>query len=252
MVLLARSGTVLGLVKAPNCGPGPRHAVAVVEAEPATAAPAASADVAELTRAAARNRSAFVMHRAAVGPTAAPPRAAPRIFRGRPNARSGRRRSAAADDRRVGRRLWIFCGDRPPTIERWRGDRSDAAAVNILWRRSRRRRVYSAGRGGRFPRRPAERARTCASLGVPHGASLATQSAAMGGIGFASFADFVLDADGAPVLLLDATRAEHAKNLAADPRCSLLLAARGSAAATAAAPRVTVGGSASPVRAAGA
>mmetsp|Transcript_13336 Transcript_13336/g.41131 ORF Transcript_13336/g.41131 Transcript_13336/m.41131 type:complete len:338 (+) Transcript_13336:91-1104(+) len=141
LVLLARSGK--GLVKTTLARPALRHAVAVVEAEPATAAPAASADVAELT--------------------------------------------------------------------------------------------------------PAERARTCASLGVPHGASLATQSAAMGGIGFASFADFVLDADGAPVLLLDATRAEHAKNLAADPRCSLLLAARGSAAATAAAPRVTVGGSASPV-----
>ncbi len=73
---------------------------------------------------------------------------------------------------------------------------------------------------------PAERARTCASLGVKHGAALSTQTDKLGGAALCTFAEYVLDGDGAPVLLLDARRAEHSKNLQADPRCSLLLQAR--------------------------
>eukprot|EP00629_Pelagomonadales_sp_RCC1024_P017555 CAMPEP_0119270264 /NCGR_PEP_ID=MMETSP1329-20130426/7334_1 /TAXON_ID=114041 /ORGANISM="Genus nov. species nov., Strain RCC1024" /LENGTH=322 /DNA_ID=CAMNT_0007270279 /DNA_START=107 /DNA_END=1072 /DNA_ORIENTATION=+ len=96
----------------------------------------------------------------------------------------------------------------------------------------------------------AERARTTAELGISHGAALSTAGRAGGtapeAVPFASFADFVLDADGAPVLLLDESRAEHSKNLLADARCSVLLTARG-AASPAASARVTVVGAAAPV-----
>ena len=51
---------------------------------------------------------------------------------------------------------------------------------------------------------PAERARTCASLGVKHGAALSTQTDKLGGAALCTFAEYVLDGDGAPVLLLDA------------------------------------------------
>ena len=57
----------------------------------------------------------------------------------------------------------------------------------------------------------------------------------------------MLDGDGAPVLLLDARRAEHSKNLQADPRCSLLLQARDLDDRAAAVARVTIAGTAPPV-----
>ena len=94
---------------------------------------------------------------------------------------------------------------------------------------------------------PAERARTCASLGVKHGAALSTQTDKLGGAALCTFAEYVLDGDGAPVLLLDARRAEHSKNLQADPRCSLLLQARDLDDRAAAVARVTIAGTATPV-----
>ena len=94
---------------------------------------------------------------------------------------------------------------------------------------------------------PAERARTCASLGVKHGAALSTQTDKLGGAALCTCAECVLDGDGAPVLLLDARRAEHSKNLQADPRCSLLLQARDLDDRAAAVARVTIAGTATPV-----
>lgn len=94
---------------------------------------------------------------------------------------------------------------------------------------------------------PAERARTCAALGVKHGAALSTTTDKLGGAALCTFADFVLDGDGSPILLLDARRAEHSKNLQADPRCSLLLQARGLDDRAAAVQRVTLAGVATPV-----
>ncbi|KAJ1454615.1 hypothetical protein M885DRAFT_604119 [Pelagophyceae sp. CCMP2097] len=72
----------------------------------------------------------------------------------------------------------------------------------------------------------AERARTAAELGVSSGAALSTIGralpAATNSMPFTSYVDYVLDAEGAPVILLR-QGAEHTLNLAADPRASVLL-----------------------------
>ena len=94
----------------------------------------------------------------------------------------------------------------------------------------------------------AERARTTAELGIATGAALSTLCAAGSateGAPFTTHVDYVLDASGAPVLLLDTARAEHSKNLlgaGGSARCSALLAARAAGTPPAAAARVTVVG----------
>ncbi|PVZ16147.1 MULTISPECIES: HugZ family protein [unclassified Pseudomonas] len=68
--------------------------------------------------------------------------------------------------------------------------------------------------------------------------ALATQSQAMPGFPFGSVAPYCLDARGQPLLLISRI-AQHTRNLKADPKCSLLLAAPGAEDAQAAA-RLTV------------
>jgi len=83
-------------------------------------------------------------------------------------------------------------------------------------------------------------------LRARHAGTLATVSARIAGYPFGSVVPFALDAGARPVLLISAL-AEHTRNLAADPRASLVVHAF--AADVQAGPRLTLVGDATPVRA---
>jgi len=78
-------------------------------------------------------------------------------------------------------------------------------------------------------------------LRAHHSGVLATLSASLSGYPFGSIVPFVLDADCRPVILISAL-AEHTKNLAADPRTSLIV--HGYAEDVQAGPRLTLVGDA--------
>lgn len=87
----------------------------------------------------------------------------------------------------------------------------------------------------------AERARTTTELGSASGAALSTQSVSLeGNPPWTSYVDYVVDENGCAVFLLRDS-AEHADNLKADQRCSLMAQAAGKA-DNAAKPRVTMSG----------
>lgn len=92
----------------------------------------------------------------------------------------------------------------------------------------------------------AERARTLVA-GRTDGA-LSTLAVDPPGHPFGSVVTYALSEDGAPLLLLS-TMAEHARNLAADPRASLLVTAAGSGTGRLAAERATLVGTVTAVRA---
>ena len=77
-----------------------------------------------------------------------------------------------------------------------------------------------------------------------HSAALATLSLKLAGHPFASGVDYFTDHAGRPVFLISSL-AEHSKNIAADPRISLLV--QGAANDVQASPRLTVAGQASSV-----
>ena len=77
-----------------------------------------------------------------------------------------------------------------------------------------------------------------------HAAALATLSLKLAGHPFASGVDYFTDHAGRPVFLISSL-AEHSKNIAADPRISLLV--QGAANDVQASPRLTVAGQASSV-----
>lgn len=77
-----------------------------------------------------------------------------------------------------------------------------------------------------------------------HSAALATLSSRLNGHPFATAVDYITDHAGRPVFLISAL-AEHAKNIAADPRVSLLV--QGSAGEAQAGPRLTLAGKAARV-----
>lgn len=79
-----------------------------------------------------------------------------------------------------------------------------------------------------------------------HSAALATLSSRLGGHPFATAVDYLTDHRGCPVFLISAL-AEHAKNIAADARVSLLV--QGHSSGTQACPRLTVAGKAERVAA---
>ena len=70
------------------------------------------------------------------------------------------------------------------------------------------------------PRPDRGREARCFVRAHPHGV-LSTLSKRLQGAPFGSIAPFVLDHEGCPVILIS-TLAEHTRNLAADPRCSLI------------------------------
>ncbi|KAJ8608430.1 hypothetical protein CTAYLR_010333 [Chrysophaeum taylorii] len=72
----------------------------------------------------------------------------------------------------------------------------------------------------------AERARTTADLGTSFGAALSTLCAEDAACPWTSYVDYVLDASGAPILLLRQS-AEHSKNLRHHGTASVLLHPRG-------------------------
>jgi hypothetical protein len=74
-----------------------------------------------------------------------------------------------------------------------------------------------------------------------HGAALATLSLRLDGHPFATAVDYLTDHTGWPVFLISSL-AEHARNIAADPRVSLLVQSNGSEAQ--ASPRLTLAGKA--------
>ena len=90
--------------------------------------------------------------------------------------------------------------------------------------------------GARTPTQ-AERARTLVHDRVD--GVLSTTSVEPAGFPFGSIVTYALDDDGAPLVLMS-TMAEHARNLAADPRCSLLVAAAGDGAGRLAVARATL------------
>jgi putative heme iron utilization protein len=90
--------------------------------------------------------------------------------------------------------------------------------------------------GARTPTQ-AERARTLAHDRVD--GVLSTTSVEPAGFPFGSIVTYALDGAGAPLVLMS-TMAEHARNLAADPRCSLLVAAAGDGAGRLAVARATL------------
>lgn len=81
-------------------------------------------------------------------------------------------------------------------------------------------------------------------LRAQHGAALATLSLKLGGHPFATGVDFLSDHAGRPVFLISSL-AEHSKNIAADPRISLLV--QGAASEVQASPRLSVVGMATGV-----
>ncbi len=91
---------------------------------------------------------------------------------------------------------------------------------------------------------PAERVRTLVSGQVD--GTLSTVALDPAGYPFGSIVTYALDEDGAPLVLMS-TMAEHARNLAADPRGSLLVTAGGDGAGRLAAARVTLVGRITPV-----
>lgn len=83
----------------------------------------------------------------------------------------------------------------------------------------------------------AERARTLVAGRVD--GVLSTIALDPAGTPFGSIVTFALDGDGAPLILMS-TMAEHQRNLVADPRCSLLVAAEGDGAGRLAVARATL------------
>lgn len=77
-----------------------------------------------------------------------------------------------------------------------------------------------------------------------HSAALATLSSRLDGHPFATAVDYMTDHAGRPLFLISAL-AEHAKNIAADPRVSLLV--QGKAGEAQASPRLTLAGKAARV-----
>lgn len=84
---------------------------------------------------------------------------------------------------------------------------------------------------------PAERARTLVDAAVD--GVLSTLALDPAGTPFGSIVTYALDEDGAPLILMS-TLAEHQRNLASDPRCSLLVAAAGDGAGRLAVARATL------------
>jgi heme iron utilization protein len=76
--------------------------------------------------------------------------------------------------------------------------------------------------------------------------TLSTVALEPAGYPFGSIVTFATDPDGAPLILMS-TMAEHARNLAEDPRASLLVTAAGEGAGRLAAARATLVGTISPV-----
>jgi heme iron utilization protein len=97
--------------------------------------------------------------------------------------------------------------------------------------------------GARTPT-PGERVRTLVS-GATDG-TLSTLALDPAGYPFGSIVTYALDDRGAPLVLLS-TMAEHTRNLAADPRASLLVTEGGDGAGRLAAARVTLVGTIAPV-----
>jgi heme iron utilization protein len=91
---------------------------------------------------------------------------------------------------------------------------------------------------------PGERVRTLVS-GATDG-TLSTIAIDPAGYPFGSIVTYALDGRGAPLVLLS-TMAEHTRNLAADPRASLLVTEGGDGAGRLAAARVTLVGTVTPV-----
>lgn len=81
----------------------------------------------------------------------------------------------------------------------------------------------------------------CQLLRGQHSAALATLSHKLGGHPFVTGVDYVTDPSGRPVFLISAL-AEHSRNIAADPRVSLLV--QGTAGDVQASPRLTLVGEA--------
>ncbi|MBU0594092.1 MAG: pyridoxamine 5'-phosphate oxidase family protein [Pseudomonadota bacterium] len=75
-----------------------------------------------------------------------------------------------------------------------------------------------------------------------HSAALATLSSRLDGHPFATAVDYLTDHTGRPIFLIS-TLAEHARNITADPRVSLLI--QGNASEAQASPRLTLTGKAS-------
>lgn len=98
-------------------------------------------------------------------------------------------------------------------------------------------------RGARAPTH-AERARTL--VASRDTGSLSTLALDPPGYPFGSVTTYALDARGAPLVLMS-SMAEHARNLAADPRCSLLVTAPAQGAGRLAAARATLLGVMQPV-----
>lgn len=90
----------------------------------------------------------------------------------------------------------------------------------------------------------AERVRTL--LAGRTDGTLSTIALEPAGHPFGSIVTFAVDDDGAPLILMS-TMAEHARNLAADPRASLLVAADGDGAGRLAVARATLVGTVEPV-----
>lgn len=90
----------------------------------------------------------------------------------------------------------------------------------------------------------AERARTLVAASTD--GTLSTLALDPAGYPFGSIVTFALDAAGAPLILMS-TMAEHARNLAADPRASLLVTAGGEGAGRLAVARATLVGTVGPV-----
>lgn len=97
--------------------------------------------------------------------------------------------------------------------------------------------------GARTPT-PAERARTLVASATD--GTLSTVALDPPGYPFGSIVTFALDGAGAPLILMSAM-AEHARNLDADTRASLLVAASGEGAGRLAVARATLVGSVQPV-----